>query len=53
MEPSLRRGTAAGGHGPQELVTTTDGAVHILQGGKQEVVMTPLVRPFSLFTWLG
>jgi hypothetical protein len=39
MEPPLQRGTA-GGRGPQKLVTTTEGAIHLLQGGEWETAMT-------------
>ena len=42
IEPPLQHGRAAGGYGPQELVTTTEGAVYFLQGGEWEVAMTPL-----------
>lgn len=41
MEPPLQRGRAAGGYGPQELVTTTEGAVYFLEGDKWEGAMTP------------
>jgi hypothetical protein len=41
MEPLLQHGRAAGGYGPQELRTTTEGAVDFLQGDKWEGAMTP------------
>ena len=42
MEKLLQSGRATGEYGPQELVTTTEGAVYFLQGGEWEVAMTPL-----------
>lgn len=34
MEKLLQSGRATGEYGPQELVTTTEGAVYFLQGGE-------------------